>query len=168
MGVPRHNVDLDAIRAFIEDDKPKRINFASHHTDSLRKTEGKENVIGSIVLPFDEPFESIAKQQLGIDRILFKSQYNDKYYRQIRSEDEFNRIKDFVDQYKDLVFLRDTLDLSVALSMHETEPEVRTVLGEHEFRVKYRSEQFDTKVDFDALLAEMQKRLEELPFFQTS
>ena len=166
MGVPRHNVDLDAIRAFIEDEGTKRINFASHHADALCKIDDDEKLVGKLLLPFDEPFESIAKQQLAMDRVLFPSRFDDKYYRRIFSEDEFNKIKEFVDQYKDLVFLRDTLDLSVALSMHETEPEVRTVLGEHEFRVKYRSEQFDTKADFDALQAEMQKRLEELPYFK--
>ena len=166
MGVPRHNVNLDVIRAFIEDDKPKRINFASYHTDSLRKIEGKEKVVGSLVLPFDEPLESIAKQQLAMDRVLFPSKYDNRFFRQIFSEDEYDKIKEFVDQYRELVFLRDTLDLSVALSMHETERDVRTVFGEHEVRVKYRSEQLNTKADFDALLAEMQKRLDELPYFK--
>ena len=50
--------------------------------------------------------------------------------------------------------------------MHESEPNVRTTLGEHEYNLKYLSEYKDTKVDMAALAAEMQKRLEELPYFR--
>ena len=65
-----------------------------------------------------------------------------------------------------MVFLRDTLDLSVALSMHESARDVRTVLGEHEYQVKYQSEKRDTSTDKAALQAELQKRLDELPYFK--
>lgn len=64
------------------------------------------------------------------------------------------------------MFLRDTLDLSVALSMHESEPGIRTTIGEHEFKVKYRSGHIDTSADKAALAAEMQRCLEELPYFK--
>ena len=77
-----------------------------------------------------------------------------------------NTISKFIDRFKELVFLRDTLDLSVALSMHETEPEKRTLLGEHEFKVKYRSNKYDTSEDLMALIVEMQRRMEELPFYK--
>lgn len=168
MGVPIRKVDLEVIRSFIEDESPKRINFASHHTNALRRMEGKKDVIGRLVLPFDEPFEAIARKILSMDRILFPSQFGNNYYRQIHSEEEYRKLESFVEQFKDIVFLRDTLDLSIALSMHETEPEKRTVIGEHEFRVKYRSEQFDTTADKNALVAEMQQRLEDLPYFKNA
>lgn len=166
MGVPQRRVDLDVIRAFIEDESPKRINFASHHINALRRVVGKKDVIGKLTLPFDEPFEAIASSVLSMDKILFPSRYGNCFYRQIFSEEEFRNLESFVRQFKDLVFLRDTLDLSVALSMHETKRDNRTELGEHEFRVKYRSEQLDTSADKAALVAEMQRRLEELPYFK--
>lgn len=166
MGVPRKRVDLEVIRAFIEDECPKRINFASHHVNSLRRVKAKKDVIGRLVLPFDEPFETIARSNLSVEKILFPSQFGNNFYRQIFSEEEYKNFEAFIDQFKDIVFLRDTLDLSIALSMYEIEPEKRTVLGEHEFRVKYRSEQMDTSADSAALVDEMQRRLEELPYFK--
>lgn len=165
-GVPHRMVDLDAIRAFIEDESPKRINFASHHARALRRVEGKNDAVGKLVLPFDEPFESIARNVLSMDRVLFPSKFDNSFYRLIFSEDEYKGIEDFISKFNDIVFLRDTLDLSVALSMHETEPEKRTVLGEHEFLVKYRSEKYDVAENKAYLAAEMQRRLAELPFFK--
>lgn len=166
MGVPRRDVDLDTINAFIEDDGVKRINFAFYHNNALRRIEGNKDVVGKLVLPFDEPFNVIAKKCLNMDNMLFPSKFGNNFYRQIYSEKEYKALEGFIAQYKDIVFLRDTLDLSVALSMHEKEPEVRTVLGEHEYQLKYQSAQKDTTSDRDALTAEMQKRLEELPYFK--
>lgn len=167
MGVPQRKVDLEMIREFIEDESPKRINFASHHANALRRVEGNKELVGRLTLPFDNTIESIAQSVLGVDRFLFPSRYwKSSFYRQIYSQEEYAQVESFVAQYKDLVFLRDTLDLSVALSMHETEPERRTVLGEHEYRVKYRSEKMDTQADKAALVAEVQRRLEELPYFK--
>ena len=160
-----NKVDLDTIRAFLDDSEPKRINFASHHANALQRKEG-DGTIGILRLPFDSTFEEIAKSCLSLDRVLFPSRFANNYYRQIRTEEEFNRIESFIEEYRDLVFLRDTLDLSIALSMHESDPNVRTEFGEHEFRLKYRSEQEDTREDFNALLNEFQRRLESLPFFK--
>lgn len=168
MRVPQRKVDLEVIRAFIEDESPKRINFASYHANALRRVEGNKDVIGRLVLPFDEPFETICHSVTSMNKILFPSQFGNNFYRQIFSEDEYKILEAFIKQFRDLVFLRDTLDLSVALSMHETEPGKRTILGEHEFMVKYRSEQLDTSVDKAALVAEMQRRLEELPYYKNA
>lgn len=166
LGVPKRDVDLDTIGAFIEDDGTKRINFALYHQNALRRIEGKKDVVGKLVLPFDEPFNVIAKKCLNMDSMLFPSKFGNNFYRQIFSEKEYEAIEGFIAQFNDIVFLRDTLDLSVALSMHETEPEVRTLLGEHEYQLKYQSAQKDTTSDKEALAAEMQKRLEELPYFK--
>lgn len=166
LGVPQRKVDLEVINDFIEDYGPKRINFASHHVNALRRTEGSDDVVGKLVLPFDEPFETIARSILSMDRVLFPSKFGNNYYRSIHSEEEYSRLESFIEKYKNIVFLRDTLDLSVALSMHESEPNVYTELGEHEFRLKYRSGVFDTKPDYNALLAELQKWLNELPYFK--
>lgn len=164
--VPRRDVDLDMISAFIEDEGTKRINFATYHKNALRRIEGKKDVVGKLVLPFDESINVIAKKFLNMDSLMFPSKFGNNYYRQIYSEEEYKTIEGFIAQFNDIVFLRDTLDLSVALAMHETEPEVRTELGEHEYQLKYQSAQRDTTSDKEALIAEMQRRLEELPYFK--
>lgn len=163
--VPKKTVDLDIIRAFIEDENPKRINFASYHANALRKTI-KTGVIGHIVLPFDDTIEPIACNCMGVDRFLFPSQFGNTFYRQIHSEGEYDQIESFIKQFEQIVFLRDTLDLSIALSMHETEPGRRTELGEHEYQVKYQQENKDITEHLAALTIEMQRCLEELPFFK--
>ena len=167
MNVPHKAVDLDVIRAFIDDENTKRINFASHHSNALRKSTTPA-MVGRIVLPFDDTIESIARNLMGMDRFLFPSKFGNSFYRQIYNEAEYNQILSFVEQFRDLVFLRDTLDLSVALSMHETEPGERTTLGEHEFQVKYRSDSGDAAEHLSALTAAVQQRLDELPFFKLS
>lgn len=166
MGVPQKKVDMEDICTFIKDKSPKRINFASCHSNALRRIKSKENMVGKLELPFDKTFETIASRVLSLDKILFPSKFGGKYYRIIYSEDEYEKLDAFVEQFKDIVFLRDTLDLSIALSMHELNSEERTKLGEHEFMVKYRSEQCDTSADMTALVNEMQRRLEELPYFK--
>ena len=165
MNVPKKAVDLDVIRAFIDDENPKRINFASHHSNALRRSE-RDNIVGRIVLPFDDTIEPIACHCLGMDRFLFPSKFGNSFYRQIHSEEEYTRIAAFVERVRDVVFLRDTLDMSIALSMHEIEPGQRTVLGEHEYQVKYQQGNRDTADDLASLTAELQQRLEDLPYFK--
>lgn len=166
MGVPRREVDLETISAFIEDEDTKRINFALYHQNALRRIEGKNDIVGKLVLPFDDTFNVIAKKCLNMDSLLFRSKFGNNFYRQIHTEEEYKTIEGFIAQYNDVVFLRDTLDLSIALSMHESKPDVRTVLGEHEYQVKYQSGNRDTSADKAALQTELQKRLEELPYFK--
>lgn len=166
MGVPQRTVDVEVIRAFIEDEGVKRICFASHHQNALRRSEGIDGLVGRIVLPFDEPFNAIAKKELHFDKMLFPSKFGTGFYRLIFSKEEYTAIEGLISKYKDLVFLRDTLDLSVALSMHESVPGERTELGEHEYQVKYQSGSKDTSADKAALQSELQRRLDELPYFK--
>lgn len=165
LGIPKKAIDLDSIREFIEDTGTKRICFAFSHKTALKQTPGHD-IAGWLNLPFDEPFESIARHELGLDRVLFAPKSGVSYYRRIDTEEEFRKLEAFIEKYRDIVFLRDTLDLSVALSMHESEPGVRTALGEHEYNLKYQSEKKDTTADMSVLITEMQKRLEELPYFR--
>ena len=165
LGVPQKAIDLDSIREFIEDTGTKRICFAYSHKNALKQTPGQD-IAGWLNLPFDEPFESIARHELGFDRVMFPPKSGASFYRRIDTQAEFHKLEAFIEKYKDIVFLKDTLDLSVALSMHESEPNVRTTLGEHEYNLKYQSVNNDTTVDITALMAEMQKRLEELPYFR--
>lgn len=167
MGVPQRKVELDTIRAFIEDGDTKRINFAYNQPTALKRAENQK-CVGWFNLPFEDTIESVLRSYLSLTKVLFTSPkaFNNRVYRRIDTEEEFNTFGSFIEKYKDLVFLRDTLDLSVALSMHETEPDVRTPFGEHEYQVKYQSENRDTSADKAVLQSELQKRLEELPYFK--
>lgn len=55
--------------------------------------------------------------------------------------------------------------------MHEYYPEgtvdpVRTTIGQHEYLLKYHSDTCDTSASKEALIAEMQLRLDQLPYFK--
>lgn len=169
LGLYTKAIDIESIVEFINDDGVKRINFEYVQKNSLKPFEG--DIAGWLNLPFDDPFEAIAKKELEMDRVLFKSKSGTGYYRRVGTQEEFDKLKSFIDKYKSLVFLRDCLDLSVALSMHEFYPDgadepARTEMGQHEYRLKYNSETCDTSADRSALIAELQKRLEQLPYFK--
>ncbi len=167
MGVPQRSVDLDTIRAFIEDEGTKRINFAYNHSTALKRS-GDQKCVGWLNLPFEDTIESVLRSDFSLTKVLCTppNAPNNRVYRRIDTEEEYKTFSSFIEKYKDMVFLRDTLDLSVALSMHESEPGVRTTLGEHEYQVKYQSENRDTSANKSALQTELQNRLEELPYFK--
>lgn len=159
--VPNKRIDIERILEFIHDDNTKRINFAYVQPYALRPAEG---IAGWLNLPFDEPFETIAKAELGYDRFLFSPKSGSSYYRRIDDVESYEKIRCFIDKYRDLVFLRDCLDLSFALSMHEDNDFNRTTIGEHEYRLKYKSDEQDTSENLAALIKLMQLRLEQLPY----
>ena len=69
MGVPQRSVDLDAIRAFIEDGGTKRINFAYNHPTALKRVENQK-CIGWLNLPFEDTIESILCGSLSLSKAL--------------------------------------------------------------------------------------------------
>lgn len=163
--VPCKTIGLERIQEFIEDTHTKRICFAYAHQNALRSV-GDQNIAGWFNLPFDDPFEAIARGVLQMDKVLFPPKSGATYYRRIDSKEEYEKIRSFVEEVRDLVFLKDCLDLSVALSMHESAPNERTVLGNHEYKVKYCANKTDVKDDMDCLIDEMQKWLEWLPYYK--
>lgn len=167
--VPQKTINKELLAEFIHDSSTKRIHFATVHKNALKP--GEDGVVGWLNLPFDQPFESIARSELGMSRVTFPPRSGSSFYRLIGNQEEFDKIQDFINKYNDIVFLRDCLDLSVALSMYDYYPEgeespVRTVLGQHEYEVKYESDKKDTSADMEALVSEMQSRLEQLPYFK--
>src|SRR5690606_34404073 len=62
------------------------------------------------------------------------------YYRQIFNESEFEKFKKFTDTYREIVFLRDLLDLSLALSMNFGDDGNHTEIGELEKLAKYEKD----------------------------
>jgi hypothetical protein len=149
---------------FIHGKETKRINIASSHASSLHKDK---DGVGWINLPFGETFEFIARKELGLERVLFR-RTNGRYYRRIAENEDYSRYEAFWNKYRELVFLKDCLDLSVALSMHETvedEQTTRTELGQHEYNLKYQSEYMDTSADRQFVVEKLQHWLNDLPYY---
>lgn len=135
--VPNKEVTLGKIEEFMADSNTKRIYFATTHSNALRRIEGKQH-IGRIILPFDDTINAMIKAHLGSDVTIFKSRYDDGFYRQIFNESEFEEFEKFIDSYHEIVFLRDLLDLSLALSMNFDDDGDHTEIGELEKLAKYQ------------------------------
>ena len=115
---------------------PHRICFATTHANALKRSGG--NYIGTFNVPFDDSINPIFSAATSLK--LFQN--NNKHggiWRSIRSEDEYSTIEQFVNNNRDIVFLRDTLSLSIALSNHSDDNGVRTVVGELEYSAKYQN-----------------------------
>ncbi|MDL2224068.1 phosphoribosyltransferase [Bacteroidales bacterium OttesenSCG-928-M06] len=140
------------------DERAKRIHFNSeYHRNALRRT-GKKG-IGKINLPFKDTINPILKSET--DCILFDSQFDDKCYRTIKSEEEYEKLENFVAKYREIVFLRDNLELSLALSANYASDNVnRTEIGELEYQAKHNDDE-DSK---DELIEVCNNWLNQLPY----
>lgn len=157
MDLPQKEITIESIREFMEDGATKRINFASSHANALRRTGEKE--VGKITLPFEDSINPILKNTT--DCILFKSKFDGKFYRIINEEGEYIKIEDFVSSYKDIVFLRDNLDLSISLSMNY-EGNERTEIGELEYQAKFNNDE-----DAESQLVDICREwIDELPYYK--
>ena len=167
---PPKRIDLNAIVEFARDTDTKRINFHYFHVNALSAITNESP--GWINLPFNEPFESFAEEELNLDKVLFPPRRNIKtYWRRIDDTVSYEKILSMIDKYKDLVFLRDCLDLSLALTMHEYydgNDNLRTVLGQCEYNLKYQSDNKDTTEDMNIIRKEVQKWLEQLPYYRNA
>lgn len=82
------------------------------------------------------------KKKLGSSNFaLFLSKTTGKPFRMVFNEKEYEDILAFMGKYKDIVFLRDCLDLSLSLSMNRIDENTRTEIGELEYQanVQYLS-----------------------------
>ena len=159
MSIPKKEITLDKIKNLSSDVLTKRIHFGSTHKNALKRVEEKE-CQGKIILPFEDSINPMLIKEISAP--LFKSKYGNEYYRKIHSEREYTDFERFIDKYKDIVFLRDHLDISIALSMNLDENNERTELGELEYQAKYNGDQ---KAE-SSLLSLCQKQLEDLPFYK--
>ena len=156
-------ITLEDIKNFISDKAPKRINFKTTHANVLHPFPDGNAYVS---LPFDKTFEHIARKMLRIPRVLYPKE--SRYGRRI-NKDEYATFKAFIENVEDIVFLRDCLDLSIALSMHEYKDEngtsYRSPLGEHEYQVKYHPGSKEAEAGMNAIVTEFNERLSELPYF---
>lgn len=133
MDVPQKAITFEDIKEIVSSNSTKRINFLSSHAGALKKYKDQ----WKITLPFKESIQPIIKKEIGNDIDLFVSDYGG-VWRSITNE-EYNKWHDFITRYKNIVFLRDCLDISLSLSMNIIENESRTEIGELEYQSKYNS-----------------------------
>lgn len=136
-GVPRKCITKEAILTLVQEEK-KRVCFAHYQPQALKRDENDVRV-GVFKVPFSNTIYPLFRRITGFD--LFPSRYGDGYYRYVESEGEYAAIKRFIDEYQELVFLRDNLDLSLAMGMHCVYETGRTRLGELEYQAKYNGDE---------------------------
>lgn len=167
LGVPCHSIELDDLKVFMADDgSAKRINFATSHAHALRK-ESSGRPFAWFNVPFRKTIEPLLKKEIGNpDFALFLNKTTGKPFRMVFSEREYEDIRSFMDKYKDIVFLRDCLDLSLSLSMNRIDENTRTEIGELEYQAKYHPESSEYNNVIVSLTKRMQDLLDSIPFFK--
>lgn len=129
------SITEESIRNFASDTNVKRICFSRIQTHALWKTEDGEDMI---TVPFGDSVGVMLKEQTGI--VLHRSNKGN-YYKKLNPE-EYEKAKAFVETYSNVVFLRDLLDTSVALSLNfESDGETRTHIGQLEKEAKYGNDE---------------------------
>jgi len=155
-GVPQKTITRDKLIEFIGEHETKRINFAGSHANALKKNEEGEG--GKIKLPFNDTIGPIIHDKVGKD--LFSSQYGG-FWRGLYSDEEYASFEEFVEEYNDIVFLRDHLDLSLALSMNFDGDE-HTPIGELEYQAKFNDNE-EAEAELTSVCNEW---IDKLPFFK--
>lgn len=155
--VQQNKITFESIQK-IQQLRPRRICFTStSHKDALRR---ETDYVGKFVLPFPDTIYPIFHSITKLD--LFYSDVYDNYWRSVRTEKEYQQIEEFITWAGDLVFLRDTLALSVALSSHQNEDLSRTEIGELVYQAKYH----DDGVAFPQLAELCVSACGKLPFYK--
>lgn len=155
--IPQKSITMDNLIEFINDNETKRIDFNSTHANVLKKYHKK----WKLTLPFKDSIEPIIKKVIGDEGALFDSQYGGVW--RVIDNDELSRYKRFIEKYKNIVFLRDNLDLSLALSMNYKD-NARTEIGELEYQAKYNGDK-----NAESKLIDICKEwLNELPFYKNA
>lgn len=157
-------ISIDKIVEFLNDTGTKRIDFSSIHSDCLTQY----NDGWKINLPFKDTIEPILKYKMGgnIGKLYKHKNSNSEVngvWRGISTED-YPSWKNFIEKYKNIIFLRDNLDLSLALSMNINNQDERTMIGELEYQAKYNNDQ-DAEKELIYICTEW---LKELPFYKDS
>lgn len=145
---------------------PRRIDFARTRPDQPKRSTDPRWV-GSFSVPFDKTIKPLFKAATGFDFIhktsVFHGKEMENYFLSIKTEDDFTRIQNWVAAQGTLVFLRDCLDLSLALDSNFVEVGgPYTTLGELEHKAK-ASQDADALETLGDLLI---NAIRDLPFYK--
>lgn len=138
--------------------KPRKICFSSTHKNSLKRRTDKETV-GLFSVPFHDSIQPIFETVTGSK--LYRSKNYDNYWCFIKSEHDYDRITQFCDEYSNIVFLKDSLELSIALGENFEDKE-RTYIGNLEYEAKYNNNQ----KALNEIIEYTKYWLEKLPFYK--
>jgi hypothetical protein len=118
--------------------KPKRAEFIVCHRNALTRKEiaDRPDIVGKFTVPFAETIRPLFKKETGLD--LFPSKFNDGRWRSVHDEAEYNRIQEWILAQGSRIFLRNCLDLSIALGYNiaNVENGQYTEIGEMEHQAK--------------------------------
>lgn len=156
-GVPQRTISIDLLQNMIEDTQTKRVHFASTHKEAIKANPN----YNYLKLPFDNTIGNFLESEINCH--LFDSDYGG-YWHRIESEYELNQIRNFIKKYENIVFLRDFLDLSVALDMNMISIGEHSQTGLWEYEAKYN----DNQQAVENLVNLCQQRLNEMPFYKNA
>lgn len=148
---------------------PKRIHFATTHSDVLRAkiAAGRPDIVGTLSLPFAETVKPIFEADNGLN--LYEKTFPESGVTRhwcYLSAEEFERVQNWIASQGSRVFLRDCMNLSVALDVNISDAEIGTYtqvgLHEHLAKIEERVE------SIERLARECSAAITALPFYRDS
>ena len=130
-------ITRENVEKILADGQPRRICFRTTHAHEPKRSQPP--YVGTINVPFVETIGPVFKSDLGLE--LFPNQNRRGWWRSIKTQEEFDRIAAWVKAQGSRVFLRDCLDMSLALGINleagpDGQPAGYSRLGELEARAK--------------------------------
>lgn len=161
----RRAISLERVLGYRESE-PRRIDFVRTHSGALRRASipNRPEILGKFTVPFAETVKPIFEQETGLT--LFPKPEFGNYFRSIPSEEEFDKIKAWIQSQGSRIFLRDCLDLSIALDRNIEDPScgAYTKCGELEHAAKETGNK-DAVASLSAVCIEF---VSTLPFYRDS
>lgn len=141
----------------------QRICFEGREDDYLKRKVGS-SFVGNFKIPFLESIDPLLCAETACE--LENDKYG-KYWAIIRTEAQFESIQEWIENNREIVFIKSALSLCIAMSMHKVMDEddlspVHTELGDLERRAKYKQDP-EAREELLARLIELRRRL---PFYR--
>lgn len=137
---------------------PKRFCFLTTHPNAVKRITDSDNV-GTLNMPFEESIAKIFRNQTGIN--YYQTRYGG-FWAPMTSEEEYEKALEFKDKYSGTVFLRDTLDCSIALAVNIDNDDDRTEIGNLEYEAKFNN----CKDSTDELISISSKFIQETVLYE--
>lgn len=136
--IRRKNITREMVEQIRNDGRPHRICFASTHKEQPKRN-GSGSHVGNFSLPFEDTVKIVFQCDTKYD--LQDSNYGG-IWRKIEFENEFNIIDQWARRQGTRIFLRDCLDMSIALDFNfiDNNSGRHTILGDLERRGKHDQE----------------------------
>ncbi len=130
---------------------PHRLSFLYTRPNEPKPDKEGSNFAGTFTVPFPDTVQFLFEQDTALK--LFPSKYDSNArWRSLKTSDEFEKTRQWVSRQRPRIFLRDTLDLSVALDQNFFNNEGEyTPLGEAEQQAKHQGDLEAIKAVADAM-----------------